>query len=64
MNGNDFNIELNYKVITVSENYKVLSGSDYSREMYMSVSMRFNKFTTFQLMYCQNMRSPWVGILN
>jgi polyferredoxin len=47
MNGNDFNIELNYKVITVSENYKVLSGSDYSREMYMSVSMRFNKFTTF-----------------
>jgi polyferredoxin len=46
-NGNEFNIKLNYRVITISDKPEFISWIDYSRAMYTSFSMRFNKYSTY-----------------
>ena len=47
LNGNEFNVKLNYKVVTISDKPEIISRIDYSRVMYTPFSMRFNKFTTY-----------------
>lgn len=46
-NGNTFNAELNYRVITISDEPETIKGVDYSKAMYIPLAMRFNKYATY-----------------
>jgi len=46
VNGIDFKVKLNYKVVTIS-GPEVIPAADYSKAMYSSFAMKFNKFTEY-----------------
>ncbi len=45
--GQEFNVKLNYELMSFDENPKILSRMDYVRAMYTPTVMKFNKFSSF-----------------
>jgi NAD-dependent dihydropyrimidine dehydrogenase PreA subunit len=45
--GRSFKVKLNYKVVSIIDKPKIISGMDYVNSMYIPFSMKFNKYSTY-----------------